>query len=57
MIINSTIDRGSIFHPYVYWVDIFSDEELKLIIEYAENKKLTKGSVSGNQTIDEKVRS
>jgi PKHD-type hydroxylase len=45
MIINKTADKSSIFHSYVYWDEYFTNEELALIIEYCENKKLEDGKV------------
>lgn len=52
MIINDTFNRMPIIHPYIYWDGFFSDDEIKLITEYCENKKTEKGQVVGqdNQT-------
>jgi PKHD-type hydroxylase len=45
MIINKVAEKSSIFYPHVYWSGYFTDEELNLIIEYCENKKLEDGTV------------
>ena len=45
MIINNTAEKSSIFYPYVYWDEYFTNEELKLIVGYCENKKLEAGQV------------
>ena len=58
MIINDVSNRGPIMHPYVYWDGFFTDEEIKLITEYCENKKMEKGAVIGkeNEAILNKIR-
>ena len=57
MITNKTTDKSSVIFPYVYWSDYFSDDELNLIIEYCENKKMEDGRVGGNKnTIDKGSR-
>ena len=48
MITNNTFDKSIVFQPYAYWENFFSDEELKLIIDYCENKKLENGKVGEN---------
>ena len=54
MITNNTFEKSSIIHPYVYWEDYFSNEELNAIIEYCGNKKLEKGIVQSNK--NDKIR-
>jgi len=56
MIINKTIEKSMLFHPYVYWNDFLSNEEINLIIQYCENKKLNDGSLTAGQKIDKSVR-
>jgi PKHD-type hydroxylase len=45
MITNYTAEKSSIFYPHVYWEGYFTDEELALITEYCENKKLEEGKI------------
>lgn len=49
MITNNTFEKSSIIHPYVYWEDYFSNEELTAIIKYCENKKLEKGKIQSDK--------
>ena len=46
MITNNTYEKTSTFYSYIYWEDFFSNDELKLIIEYCENKKLEEGKIA-----------
>jgi len=45
MITNYTAEKSSIFYPHVYWDGFFTNEELALIVEYCENKKLEDGKI------------
>jgi PKHD-type hydroxylase len=45
MITNNTYEKSSILHSYVYWENFFTNDELNLIVEYCENKKLEDGKV------------
>jgi len=45
MITNYTAEKSSIIYPHVYWEGYFTNEELALIVEYCENKKLENGKV------------
>jgi len=40
MITNNPENKSVVFHPYVYWENFFAEQELNLILEYCENKKL-----------------
>lgn len=45
MITNNPAEKSSLLYPYIYWDEYFTNEELALIIEYCENKKLEEGEV------------
>ena len=45
MITNYPAEKSSIFYPHVYWEGYFTNEELDLIIQYCENKKLEEGKI------------
>ena len=49
MITNKIEDKSSIFYPYVYWDNYFTDNELKEILIYCENKKLEKASILNDE--------
>jgi PKHD-type hydroxylase len=48
MIINNTNSKSSIFYPYVYWENYFSEQEINDIILYCENKKLETAKIDNN---------
>jgi len=56
MITNNVSEKSSIIYPYVYWENYFTNDELKLIVEYCENKKLETGTVTGDKKIDKETR-
>ena len=55
MITNYTAEKSSIFYGHVYWEGYFTNEELNLILEYCENKKLEEAKLQTNQ-INKTVR-
>ena len=54
MITNYTAEKSSIFYPHVYWEGYFTNEELALIVQYCENKKLEDGKIQSS--VDNKIR-
>jgi PKHD-type hydroxylase len=56
MLTNNTSEKSSIIYGYVYWEDYFSNEELNLILEYCENKKLENGLVQSKLKEEQKAR-
>ena len=47
-IINDSVRRAHITHTYVYWDDLFTDDELNKICEISKNKPLDAGKTLGD---------
>mgnify|MGYP003327558548 FL=1 len=57
-IYNDPIRRATVFEPWCYWDDVFSNDELNKVIEYCESKELIHGTTFGEKSKEEieKVR-
>jgi PKHD-type hydroxylase len=56
MITNYPAEKSSIFYPHVYWDGYFTNEELELIVQYCENKKLEEGKIFGEDKSQKQLR-
>jgi PKHD-type hydroxylase len=52
-IYNDPVNRSSITHPWAYWDDAFSSDQLQKIIDYCESKEMSYGTTFGGKTQEE----
>ena len=54
-ITNDPIRRAHVTHTYVYWDDVFTDDELDKICEISKNKPLDAGRTISDDLIDYRI--
>lgn len=52
-IYNDPVKRSTVFEPWCYWDNAFTEEELQKIIDYCESKELSHGTTFGQQSKEE----
>jgi PKHD-type hydroxylase len=55
-IYNDPLSRDKVLHPWIYWDNAFTDEEIDEIVAYCDNKELMSGTVVGpdsEETVEE----
>ena len=53
---NNTIERTHTTYSYVYWDDLYTEDELKLLTEYCSKLNTIDGQI-GTKTLDTQIRS
>lgn len=52
-IYNDPLSRSTVSHPWAYWDDAFTDEELTKVIEYCDSKEMSYGTTFGDKSKEE----